>query len=410
MRKAGNICVPLKQQARRRGSILIVALGIMIILAGLVVTLAHSMGVEAKASANYSAAIQASAVERGAEQYVIGMLIQLQQEGTTFYDLPDSDFAAVKIGNGYFWIVRPDYPNDPEFSHYGLVDESAKLNINYANEAELMALPDVTQDMADAILDWNGQGGNANNGSYYGTLPTPYQSKQAPFETVEELLLVNGFTRELLYGQGVATSTGPTIGLGQSAMPTASINTDPELTTGISDFLTVYSAVAAGTTGTTGGTGGSTGKAVANGPATPAIASRPRVNVNDAPREVLVALMEGMGLPDSDADSIIAGRNLDDQDTSTVQNILGNDWSPIQGYAGGPGNQFSADIVAVSGNGRAFKRVKIVIDASQTTPTIIYRRDLTSRGWPIDPEILSSLRSGHAIDDAQDISQAGSSI
>ena len=58
-----------------------------------------------------------------------------------------------------------------------------------------------------------------------------------------------------------------------------------------------------------------------------------------------------------------------------------------------------ADIVAVSSDGRAFKRVRIVIDASQynplasssgsTTPpsVIIYRKDLTAYGWPFAPMI-----------------------
>jgi hypothetical protein len=57
-------------------------------------------------------------------------------------------------------------------------------------------------------------------------------------------------------------------------------------------------------------------------------------------------------------------------------------------------NQYSADILAASANGRAFKRVRIVVDASGTTPQIIYRREITDRGWPLDPQILASLRAG----------------
>lgn len=409
-----------RRKNNRQGTILIVVLGIMLILAGLVVTMGRSMGVEATASANYSAAVQAGGVERGAEQYVIAMLIQLQSEGTTFYDLPDSDFAAVKIGNGYFWIIRPNYPNDPEFSQYGLVDEAAKLNLNSsaANEQALEALPGMTQDLADAILDWRGDGSGTGNSAYYGSLPTPYQTKAAPFETVEELLLVDGFTRELLYGQNIPGAQSTTsIGSGQlnnTAMQTPDLNIDPSLANGIADYLTVYSAQ--GTAATSpGGTGSAKpAAATSGGGATGGAASTSlssiRVNLNDAPREVLVALMEGQGLPDSDADSIIAARNIDDTDTSNVQQILGGDYRQIANLSTGQGFQYSADIVAVSGNGRAFKRVKIIVDTRQTTPTIIYRRDLTDRGWPLDPEILSSLRNGQPISDAQDISQAGSSM
>jgi hypothetical protein len=59
--------------------------------------------------------------------------------------------------------------------------------------------------------------------------------------------------------------------------------------------------------------------------------------------------------------------------------------------------QYSADIVATSGNGRAFKRVRIVVDTRNGTPSIIYRRDITDRGWPMDPQILASLRAGNAM-------------
>jgi type II secretory pathway component PulK len=406
--------------ANRRGTILIVALGILLIIAGLVVTLGRSMSVEAQASANYAASVQASAVERGAEQYVIGMLIQLQQENETFYDLPDSDFAAVKIGDGYFWIVRPTYPNDPEFSQYGLVDEAAKLNLNYTDETQLMGLTgDITQDMADAVLDWAGEDGGVDNSSYYGALPTPYQDKKEPFESVEELLLVNGFTRELLYGQSMATAPAPTIGLGQNnAMQSPTLNTDPEAVNGIADFLTVYSASGGG--GATAAPGTATPAAATSTPGktgttvTPTASAGAKINVNAAPYEVLVALLSdgGDGNAEGDASSIIASRSLDDLDDGTVLGLMGQAGTSVASKITGNNlfSQFSADIVAVSANGRAFKRVKVVIDASQTTPTIIYRRDITTRGWPLDTEILTNLRAGQPVPDAQDISEVGSSI
>jgi len=35
-----------------------------------------------------------------------------------------------------------------------------------------------------------------------------------------------------------------------------------------------------------------------------------------------------------------------------------------------------------------------VVDASSGTPQIVYRRDLSDAGWPLDPSVLESLRSG----------------
>ena len=51
--------------------------------------------------------------------------------------------------------------------------------------------------------------------------------------------------------------------------------------------------------------------------------------------------------------------------------------------------QYTADILAVSGNGRSFVRVRAVIDNSTGTPQIIYRRNISDRGWPMDPQILA---------------------
>jgi hypothetical protein len=65
----------------------------------------------------------------------------------------------------------------------------------------------------------------------------------------------------------------------------------------------------------------------------------------------------------------------------------------------GSSTVYSADIVTVSQDGRAFKRVKIVVDASSGTPQIVYRRDMTESGWPLDRAIRESLRNGHGLPD-----------
>jgi hypothetical protein len=77
----------------------------------------------------------------------------------------------------------------------------------------------------------------------------------------------------------------------------------------------------------------------------------------------------------------------------------------------GRGGQYSADIVAVSGDGRAFKRVRIVADATgggtTATPRILYRRDLTDQGWPLDRAILESLRGGGSIQEGSVLPSRG---
>jgi len=68
----------------------------------------------------------------------------------------------------------------------------------------LMALPGMTIDVADAILDWLDEDEEVRpygvELEYYSTLPTPYAPKNGPIDSVEELLLVRGVTPQLLFG------------------------------------------------------------------------------------------------------------------------------------------------------------------------------------------------------------------
>ena len=97
---------------------------------------------------------------------------------------------------------------------FGLDSESAKLSLGAlmswdrrqpgsAHQA-LMSLPGMTSSIADAILDWidadsmpRSFGAEAD---YYRDLGVPYGPRNGVPQCLEELLLVRGVTRQLLYG------------------------------------------------------------------------------------------------------------------------------------------------------------------------------------------------------------------
>ena len=90
-------------------------------------------------------------------------------------------------------------------------DESGKLNLNFVREEQLRLIiaaagidkreGDV---IVDSILDWRDADKlhriNGAEDDYYMSLPNPYKSKNGRFDTVEELLLVRGVTRDYFYG------------------------------------------------------------------------------------------------------------------------------------------------------------------------------------------------------------------
>ncbi len=106
--------------------------------------------------------------------------------------------------------------DEPDKVRYGLTDECSKLDLNRATEDQLrtlfeMVIPDDPDNdvdidvLVDSLLDWRERGGgpraNGAKDSYYQTLKPPYRCKSAVFSTVEELLLVRGFTGWVLFGE-----------------------------------------------------------------------------------------------------------------------------------------------------------------------------------------------------------------
>jgi hypothetical protein len=178
---------------------------------------------------------------------------------------------------------------------------------------------------------------------------------------------------------------------------------DAQLSRGLFDVLTCYSFAQAATTTTTRARRGGTVETVR------ITNQHGRINVNTAPASVLYCLDGSMS--QDDVNKLIAARPSIDSvsasdtnaavtSTAWVAQALPDRYQLIRNRICGISYRYSADIVAVSGNGRAFKRVRVVLDtsgasgANATGPKIIYRRDLSDRGWCLDPQILSSLKAG----------------
>jgi general secretion pathway protein K len=115
------------------------------------------------------------------------------------------------------WRVNVSIPRKPFAGGYFKVrieNESGKININYADESLLKIMLDSFElddmekrDIVDSILDWRDADNlhrlNGAEDDYYRSLPDPYDCKDGPFDSIEELLLVKGVTSELFYEKGL---------------------------------------------------------------------------------------------------------------------------------------------------------------------------------------------------------------
>jgi general secretion pathway protein K len=95
--------------------------------------------------------------------------------------------------------------------------ETGKFNINKMNDINSVVLKnllmnvalvdhDTADIIADSVLDWKESDNlhriHGADDDYYLSLPDPYKSRHALFETPEEILMVRGMTPEILYGDG----------------------------------------------------------------------------------------------------------------------------------------------------------------------------------------------------------------
>jgi len=431
-----------------RGTILIVAMWIVILLAGLVLVFTRSVRVEMASSANYAAGLQAEAAARGALQFILA-----QTDGTDGYLIPDcgDDGEAIEIGSGFVWVLKPGSVYDDTEDTFGVRDEASRLNLNTATSEMLLAIPNLPDGFAEAAITWRGTAGDDTPVDEYLMLDDPYYCKHAPFETIEELLLVRDATPELIYGNAAARSAYAEVD-NSSAWQDDAFNpggTFPvsllmgQTADGLFDYLTVYSREP--NTGISGERKTNVNSAgndllsellseIVPQSRLPQVMSRIRngrpfdnifdfyfrseltfdefsmiadsittreeevlqglVNVNTAPCHVLLCLP---GLDEGDVDAIIQGRqsyNTDTESVAWVANVL--DREKLVGIGGlitVRSFQFSADILAVSGNGRAFRCYRAVIDATTSPPRVLYWKDLTHQGWRLDTEILRQLRT-----------------
>ncbi len=210
------------RRTTQRGSVLILVLVVIAMLTLGAYSFSEIMVSESEATAMYGRQAETRAfAESGIELAAAVIAAPETEEDVSFYHNPNR-FRAVLMresenarGRGYFSVVAP-VETDPAGTilRHGLIDESGRLNLNRLLKFELdedqtremmMYLPDMTEEVADAILDWIDDDETVRTygaeSDYYTSLEPPYESKNGPLDSIDELLQVAGVTTDLLYGE-----------------------------------------------------------------------------------------------------------------------------------------------------------------------------------------------------------------
>lgn len=118
----------------------------------------------------------------------------------------ENDFSAIALSGAQAGLGYDIFDKSFRQSkkQYGMIGEAAKININFADQRTLTRLfqavlgwsAEKAEKLALAIVDWRTSGESTLKGffseDYYKNLAHPYASKNAPFEILNEVLLVEG--------------------------------------------------------------------------------------------------------------------------------------------------------------------------------------------------------------------------
>lgn len=210
---------------RRDGYVIFAVLIVVVVLSLVAYRFTDSMTAEYRVGARANDGAQAKLAAVSGLHYAAAVLSDrdtfTSELGGDAFDNPDI-FERVEVPavggsdrkKAYFDVRCAALGDDGAVAQrFGVIDEGGKLNINSmialdpTGEAlynALLKLPNMTPEVADAIVDWvdadDTKRASGAESSEYASLPNPYKAKNGPLNSLDELLLVQGVTPELLYG------------------------------------------------------------------------------------------------------------------------------------------------------------------------------------------------------------------
>jgi DNA uptake protein ComE-like DNA-binding protein len=226
----------------QEGSTFVIVLWIAFGLVSMALYFGNSMSSELRASDHRVSGIVAEQAIEGAARYV-NFILANQPTNGFLPDLTTYVSEGGRIGDAQFWLIGRDTNSTlngaaPTEISFGLVDESSKLNLNTASSNMLVSLmetlPKANQDLATAILDWRDTNGGVVYQTYYATRPQPYQSKNGPFESIDELRLLYAGDKDTLFGEDINRN-------GILDPNETDSNHNGQLEPGALEYVTVYS-------------------------------------------------------------------------------------------------------------------------------------------------------------------------
>ncbi len=197
-----------------RGVVLLLVLSVIALFTVMAVNFGADEGLDIELAYNFRDSVQAQDIARSGVEAAVTIL----KKDDPMYDSEDEDWG----GFPEYALAASQYLKGPAFTGT-ITDESGKFDLNSLalgedkdkafRMAQFMRLfsvldIDISQgeldDLAEAVKDWVDEDdetvSDAEN-DYYQTLDDPYECKNGPMDSPEEILLVKGMKPEYYYGK-----------------------------------------------------------------------------------------------------------------------------------------------------------------------------------------------------------------
>jgi type II secretory pathway component PulK len=339
----------MKTRAHHTGLALVAVLWIVAVMTAIIAMVSQTSRLELKMARGAADEVRCRWACRAGTESAIALLNE---------DLRDSDCLSD------LWSDNAEDLNDVPLERcrytVRVIDEASKLNINTITREQLMTLPYMEEDIADAILDWRDSDDNPQNAGveagYYANLPIPYTIRNGPLRSVRELLLVKGVTEELLFGEDTNLNGRLDANEKDGAASPPLDNGDEYLDEGWIAYLTCYSYE---------------NNVDAEG--------NPRVNINQASEQQLASQL---GLRDAQARWIVQNRGRGYQ---SIADIISEQTGNQPAGGSGNNNQNATEPIDQQTFGQIADR--ITISGEQKIPGKV---NINTARW----EVLASLFGG----------------
>lgn len=177
---------------RRRGGALVITLAVSAGLLSLVLGLAAAHRAEFRRSIAY---LESQKAREMAQAGLERALVELGTVDPNAVLLSDP-WALIGEGNAESFLLE-----DGSF-RIEILDEGSFVSLNTAGTDQLLNLG-LTTEQADSLMDWREAGSEPRpegaKDEYYNTLLQPYNAALRPLRSLDELLLVKGFTARTLW-------------------------------------------------------------------------------------------------------------------------------------------------------------------------------------------------------------------